>query len=271
MIFPGMDPYLEDPVGWQGVHNSLVVYMRELLAPQIRPRYVARVDARTNLQLTQGEDRRPDVALRRAPNPSSPRATLAVLPCQTPERVRVADPDLNESFIEIRDRKSGMAVVTVIELLSPTNKYAGPGRDLYVAKQTATLRSTASLVEIDLLRAGPPVAAVPEYLARSLGDYHYLVSVNRAAGDRDEFEVYRIHLRERLPVVGIPLADGDPDAALDLQAALQRTYDSGECDDLPYDRPCRPPLSPEDQAWADELIRAASSNASAERREPGSQ
>jgi hypothetical protein len=25
MVFPGMDPYLEDPILWTGVHASLVV------------------------------------------------------------------------------------------------------------------------------------------------------------------------------------------------------------------------------------------------------
>lgn len=258
MIFPGMDPYLEDPVGWQGVHNSMIVYMRDLLRPQLAPRYVARVEARSALQVTAGDDRRPDISIRRKSRQAASGAALGVLPAMTPERVRVTDADLNESYIEIRDRNSGMAVVTVIELLSPTNKYAGPGREMYVAKQEAVLRSHSHLVEIDLLRAGPAVAAVPEFLARSLGDYHYLVSVNRATPPRDEFEVYRIHLRDRLPPIGIPLADGDPDAALDLQTALERTYESGDYDDLPYDRPCRPALSAEDQAWADELIRAAS-------------
>ena len=28
MIFPGMDPYLEDPQIWPGVHSALVVYLR---------------------------------------------------------------------------------------------------------------------------------------------------------------------------------------------------------------------------------------------------
>src|SRR5436309_1604583 len=33
MIFPGMDPYLEDAVLWTGVHASLVVYIRNYLQP----------------------------------------------------------------------------------------------------------------------------------------------------------------------------------------------------------------------------------------------
>ncbi len=67
-----------------------------------------------------------------------------------------------ELYIEILDRESGMRVVTVIELVSPSNKYAGPGRDKYVAKQQEVLQSDSNLVEIDLLRFGPHVLAVPE-------------------------------------------------------------------------------------------------------------
>ena len=37
-----------------------------------------------------------------------------------------------------------------------------------------------------------------------------------------------------------------------------RAWEAGAYDAIVrYDLPCRPPLDPEDQAWADELIRAA--------------
>jgi hypothetical protein len=45
---------------------------------------------------------------------------------------------------------------------------------------------------------------------------------------------------------------------LDLRAALQQAYDAGSYRDrIDYHHPCEPPLSAEDQAWADETIRAA--------------
>ncbi|HJT32401.1 MAG TPA: DUF4058 family protein [Pirellulales bacterium] len=40
MIFPGMDPYLEDPAMWPGFHNALIVYIRDHLRPQLRPAVV---------------------------------------------------------------------------------------------------------------------------------------------------------------------------------------------------------------------------------------
>jgi hypothetical protein len=33
MIFPGMDPYLEEPLLWPDVHASFIVYLREHLRP----------------------------------------------------------------------------------------------------------------------------------------------------------------------------------------------------------------------------------------------
>jgi Protein of unknown function (DUF4058) len=70
--------------------------------------------------------------------------------------------------------------------------------------------------------------------------------------------LYSRGLRQRLPRVRIPLAGDDPDAPLDVQAVLARTYEAG-CyrDRLRYDAPCVPPLAPDDQAWADGRIREA--------------
>lgn len=65
-------------------------------------------------------------------------------------------------------------------------------------------------------------------------------------------------LRQSLPRIRVPLADGDPDVVLDVQAVLAKTYEAGSYRDrLCYDRPCVPPLAAEDQAWADERIRMA--------------
>src|SRR5260221_421391 len=44
--FPGMDPYLESPHIWPDVHHGLISGIRNLLTPQLRPHYVARVELR---------------------------------------------------------------------------------------------------------------------------------------------------------------------------------------------------------------------------------
>jgi hypothetical protein len=165
--------------------------------------------------------------------------------------------DVHEPYIEIIDLSSGKQVVTVIEALSPTNKYAGPGQDLYLTKQRDVLESTAHLVEIDLLRAGPHVLAVPLSRIAPSGKYDYFVSVNRASRLRRIFETYPRTVRDRLPRVAIPLQEPDADVQLDLQAALEQTYRAGRyAERIDYSRPCEPPLSAEDRTWADELIAA---------------
>ena len=44
--FPGMDPYLEAPWLWPDVHHELIGQIRATLNPNLRPRYVARVELR---------------------------------------------------------------------------------------------------------------------------------------------------------------------------------------------------------------------------------
>jgi Protein of unknown function (DUF4058) len=60
----------------------------------------------------------------------------------------------SQSYLEIRDRDSN-ELVAVVELLSPTNKYAGPHREQYLAKARKLQQSWVHFVEIDLLRDGP--------------------------------------------------------------------------------------------------------------------
>ena len=47
--FPGMDPYLEKPSSWPGVHLELISGIRAALTQQLRPRYYVNVDERIYL------------------------------------------------------------------------------------------------------------------------------------------------------------------------------------------------------------------------------
>jgi len=257
MIFPGMDPYLEATELWPGVHASLVVHLRDHLQPLLRPRYIAAIEERVFVQGPDAREIVPDGYVRKH-RPERDDATVAVLEADTCVRVFVPEREVHETYLEILDLQAGQRVVTVLEVVSPTNKYTGPGRDSYLAKQREVRGSQAHLVEIDLLRSGPHVLAVPEWAARNQGPYYYLICVNRAEGRRENFELYPRSLRERLPKIRLPLAEGSPDVVPDLQGVLERTYEAGSYRDrLRYDRPCVPRLSPGDQAWADERIRAA--------------
>ena len=153
------------------------------------------------------------------------------------------------AFLEIRDRRNRQ-LVTVIELLSPANKRPGGDRDQYLAKRQKVLASTAHLVEIDLLRGGqrPPVADLPAC------DYCVLVSRSEA---RPRVGLWPLQLRDRLPVIPIPLRNPDPDAQLDIQAVLHDIYDRARYATYLYDGSPDPPLSPEDEAWARQVAATA--------------
>jgi hypothetical protein len=170
--------------------------------------------------------------------------------------LEVEDLELREKRVEILDAYSAMKLVALIEVVSPTNKAAGPGRASYQAKQQETLAGDCHLVEIDLLRGGRHVACIPEWRVELLKPFDSLCCVNRWP-QRNRFELYPRRLRERMPRLAIPLESGDPDVMLDLQAALEQVYEEGRYGRrIRYDQPCAPPVALEDQTWATERVAA---------------
>jgi hypothetical protein len=148
-----------------------------------------------------------------------------------------------EAYLEIRDRHT-REVVTVVELLSPSNKRrGGADRAQYLAKRRQIFNSQTHLVEIDLLRGGGPMPG-EERPACS-----YSVVVSRVE-ERPQAGLWPIGLRGRLPVIPLPLRDPHPDATLDLQELLNRIYDNHECKYDIYDGPRPPQLGAEEAAWA---------------------
>jgi hypothetical protein len=81
----------------------------------------------------------------------------------------------------------------------------------------------------------------------------YSVLISRAeAWPRAGF--WTIGLRERLPVIPVPLRSPDGDAELDLQEVLHRVYDASGYEDYIYGGKPDPPLTPDDQEWAESLV-----------------
>jgi hypothetical protein len=139
-------------------------------------------------------------------------------------------------------------VVTAIEVLSPANKRRGRGRKSYLHKRKILIDAEASFVEIDLLRDGAPTTELSPRETAQLGPCHYRVVVLRNDPQREE--VYPIPLARRFPVVGVPLAHGDPDVPLDLQAAFNRCWEEGPYPGLlRYHAPPPGTLSEEELAW----------------------
>jgi len=61
-------------------------------------------------------------------------------------------------------------------------------------------------------------------------------------------------LRQRLPIIPIPLLPADPDARLDLQEILDHVYDAAGYEDFIYATRPRPQLSSKDAAWARSFV-----------------
>ena len=112
-----------------------------------------------------------------------------------------------------------------------------------------------NLVEIDLVRQGTTV--FPEGIRRVLREAGagYGVCVFRAA-QPVAYEVYPIRLRDRLPVIRVPLRPTDTDVVLDLQPLINQCHERGRYHLLNYQVELEPPLPPEETAWVDEILRA---------------
>jgi hypothetical protein len=66
-----------------------------------------------------------------------------------------------------------------------------------------------------------------------------------------------VSLRERLPIVSVPLRGDDPDVPLDLQAVLAIVVERGSYDlDTDYTADPVPPLVTEAAGWAREVVAA---------------
>lgn len=247
--FPGMNPYLEQNDAWEDFHDRFIVACAERLDPLVGINYLVKIEARLYVHELSAEERRyfgrADVGLTGPPAAS---ASAPGAPALTaPVHLTLPAVDVQRhSWLEIFDRRH-RRVVTVIELLSPANKTPGPDRDDYLTKRAQFLFSQAHLVEIDLRRGGERPR--PPGLPRC--DYYVLIS---RVEDRPRLDMWPIGLRERLPVVPIPLAAPDADVVLDLQELLNRVYDAaGYAKYIHGDRP-QPALSAEDLAWAQQFV-----------------
>ena len=250
--FPGMDPYLEE--SWGDVHTRLVNAMAVQLQRRLPGDLRARMEER--LIIADVDDSRfiiPDVhiiekgTVSRRPSHDSGGIAIA-----EPLVVTLSDEEETYRWIEIRTTGRPSRVVTVIELLSPTNKRGG--RDEYLSKQRDCLRSHINLVEIDLLRTGDWTVSIPRALIHrdNRGTYRVVV---RAGQDRQRGLYYPIHLDQPLPVVSIPLRPEESPVPLQLQNLIEQVYDEGAYDIIDYTVDPAPPLSPADAKWIDQHLR----------------
>ena len=251
--FPGMNPYLEQNDAWEDFHQNYITHAQEALAAEVGVNYVVKIETRLYVHELAAADRkftaRADVSLSMVePRQSDARSAVAV--ATAPVELPLSAVDIERySWLEIRDRRD-RRVVTAIELLSPTNKTPGPDRDDYLTKRAMLLLGPAHFIEIDLRRGGTRPAPPP------LPPCAYYVALRRARGNGN-LGVWPLSLKDRLPLIPVPLKAPDPDVVLDLQAVLDHAYDAARYGNYIYSDSPEPPLSAEEGAWAQQYLPSA--------------
>lgn len=246
--FPGMDPYLEQY--WPEVHASLIVYARNQLNRQLPDGLRAGVEQTLTVQ---SEDEsishiRPDVHVGETPTVGFQADSRNVA---VAEPIKIQFPTWAQRHIEIQDLEG--RIVTAIEFLSPANKVGEQARTKYFQKQMKYLHSHTNLVEVDLVRQGKHLLAIPE---SEIPDEHrtpYMIFVYRYV-EPDCVSVFRAPLQERLPNIPIPLRAHDADVVLELQPLIDDCYRDGRYR-IDYVKAPAPPLPADDDKWADALLR----------------
>lgn len=252
--FPGMNPYLEHPEVWPEVHHRLITAIADVLNPLVLPKYRVAIEKR--VYELDGEKSVlvgiPDVIVakqRTQTNPACSNVAVAAPPA-TPVTVTVPMPEeVREGYLEVRELATG-EVVTAIEVLSPTNKRPGKGRQVYEEKRRKVLGSRTHLVEIDLLRGGEPLPVFGNEIEAS---YRILVSRGNC---RPVADLYLFNLPDVIPSFPLPLRSGDVEPAIDLQTVFNGVYERAGYDYMiDYNSEPVLPLSESDAAWADTLLR----------------
>jgi hypothetical protein len=260
-----MDPFLEHPAFYHSLHQAMIVCFREQLQPLFSEPYYADMEDRTWIEMTeQTRHAEQDVNVLRGDQPSRRKPEqggIAVAEAATTKPVVITIPhhEEHESYLNVYARLDDREiVVTTIEVLSPANKTTGAtGRSPYVEKQQQGLRGETHLIEIDLLRCGTHSTAIPlDRLKARIPTFDYHVCIKHF-DNLEDYLIYPVLLPERLPIIAVPLLPGDGFVPLDLQKALDRSYDTG-----PYSRRVRytdpvpgPALSEERAKWLQQVLR----------------
>jgi hypothetical protein len=253
--FPGVDPYLESQHYWEDFHGSFLPDCRDALNGILPDQYEARLGEHFHLiELTEPESKLvlPDVAFMEGDRKSSRGAarqtttggSLTLEPVTIP--LPTLEMEVRDVWIEIR-RRPDRTPVTVIEVLSPTNKI-GHGLSKYRLKRRRLIHQHVHLIELDFLLSGHRLP-----MGRSLppGDYYALVS---RAENRPDCQVYAWTIRDPLPHIPIPLLTPDPDVQLDLGAVFATAYERGRyARSMDYTAPLPIVRNSEDRTWAERI------------------
>lgn len=229
----------------------------DTLAPALLPNYYIEVETRTYTEQGDEEDDLligiPDAAVLSATSTASVQRnqlsegelTLA----QRPQSIALPMPTtVKERYLEVREIGSE-AVITVIEVLSPKNKRKGQGRTAYERQRSRILGSLSHLIEVDLLRAHPPMTMLGH-----VQPTHYRIVVSRSE-HRPQADLYGFNLPEPIPSFPLPLKPEEREPTVDLQAIVEGVCErAGYNQRLDYRQPISPPISVTDRQWVERLL-----------------
>lgn len=233
--------YFQAKGGWTSLHTNHISQLSTALNQVLPPGYLS--DVEQSLQIKEfhpdtGERLmrpEPDVTVydthpsRPSSSSSSGSASAATLTRPLIDTIELTE-DLYFSAVKIyevgEDAALGRAV-TLIELLSPSNKLGG-GYWLYREKRNALLQSGLRLVEIDYLHETEPHAlGFPSYPRKHPDAYAYNVVVSDPTPSLEQGSThfYGFAVDEPIPQITIPLLDDDS-VKVDLQAVYDTTFTS---------------------------------------------
>ncbi len=248
-----MDPYLEAPTFWSGFHTKFLMAIHQKLAAELPANYYIEIEQHVWLEDSELETPtpyKPDIFVADGEGGTTTAARTRRL---TKPTLQVdLDPSVSRRrrrYLKIVDiRKS--KIISVIELLSPSNKKMGEDREKYLKKRDHYFRSGTNLVEIDLLRAGHRLPLGHPQLEGA--DYVLLVSV---AAQYPKASLWALSVRDPLPSIPVPLKPSDGELALDLADCFTGVYEvSRYAHRIDYSVPPVPSFQKADDTWARKLL-----------------
>ncbi len=254
--FPGMNPYMEE--NWPDIHTTLITECRRHIQRQLPEDLIAKVEQDLRVGVAEDDGRhRADIEVREPWSEVAGRTALApAVPSVAATKPIILHTPRPKRRIAIIDSRGQL--VTVIEILSPSNKRNG-GLAPYALKRTDFMNSGVNLVEIDLVRAGGLLTDLfeDEDVTLTMGQPPpvHVVAIFRGHGS-DERALYPVRYQERLPAITIPLRSGERDVVLDLQAVIQQCFEDAALWHTDYGQDPRPKLSSNDSIWLDELLKS---------------
>lgn len=250
--FPGMNPYLETAGLWPDIHNRLIGEISSFLRRNLSLRYSVVTEERVVVGHSPPEEPRRRYAIADIAVSSDANYPTGASRESSHQAVTVLIPEVywtRQRFLTIREQSRGNAV-TILEILSPTNKLPGDGRRDYGDKRLRVMESGTHLVEIDLIRVGDPLP-VEGYD----GDAPYRILVSRSEL-RPSAELYPFGLQSTVPDIAMPLLDADDEPTLRLGEIVNDLYLQDYYGRLlNYNDDPAGPLSDHDRAWLDQMLR----------------